>query len=282
MAADAAPVVGPVPGLGFRPPTSRLQHLHVSDRGHDEVESAVAEEVPVALVYGGQSHAVMMCSPLDLEDFAVGFTLTEAIAASPGELVSVSVERHSRGVEVRVTLTDLAIDRLARRTRSLVGRTGCGLCGIEAIDDAVRPVVVVGETLTVTRDALFAAGAALQAHQPLNAETRAIHAAAWANPDGTLAVVREDVGRHNALDKVIGALVRSGRSPRDGFIVLTSRASFELVQKAAAVQVELLAAVSRPTALAVQLAASSGVTLVGLLRGASANVHSHARRVVVR
>jgi FdhD protein len=172
-----------------------------------------------------------------------------------------------------------AAERLAARARALAGRTGCGLCGVEAIADAVRVPRVVTPGLVVESESLWRAGAALPERQRYNAATRTVHGAAWATADGDLRVVREDVGRHNALDKVLGALARGGVDASTGFLVVTSRASLELVQKAAACGVPLLAAVSRPTGLAVQLAERCGVTLVGLLRGRTANVYAHPERV---
>jgi FdhD protein len=253
--------------------------VRLSDSARVEETAAVAEEVPVAFVYSGRPHVVMMCSPADLEDLAWGFSLTEGIVAHAGEIEQVDVSHHSRGVELAITIPIEAANRLAQRTRALVGRTGCGLCGVEAIDDAVRPLRVVESPLAVSVEALWRAGEALDSHQPLNRETRAVHAAAWATADGSLAVVREDVGRHNALDKVLGALARAGTDPSTGFLVVTSRASFELVQKAAAAGVSLLGAVSRPTGLAVRIADASAITLVGLLRGRTANVYSHPERI---
>jgi formate dehydrogenase accessory protein FdhD len=177
-------------------------------------------------------------------------------------------------VDVSVTLPAAVAATLTTRQRAMSARTGCGICGVESIDEAVRPVRRVHRSFTVSPAALFAAGAALEARQPLNRDTHAIHAAAWATPDGTLVVVREDVGRHNALDKTLGALLRQGTDPATGFLVVTSRASVELVQKAAMCGVPLLAAVSRPTALAVRLAADAGLSLVGLLRGKEAVVYT--------
>jgi FdhD protein len=242
-------------------------------------EAPVAEEVPVALVYAGRTHAVMMCTPADLEDLGVGFSVTEEIVEVTADVGEVRVARHSRGVELAIEVPPAAAERLAGRGRGIPGRTGCGLCGVDAIDDAVRAPRLVTSPLAVDAAALWRAGRALDAHQPLNADTRAVHAAAWCDADGALRVVREDVGRHNALDKVIGALVRAGTDPATGFVVVTSRASFELVQKAAVAGVPLLAAVSRPTGLAVRLAERAGLTLVGLLRGESANVHAHPQRI---
>jgi FdhD protein len=220
----------------------------------------------------------MMCTPADLDDLAVGFTVTEGISPF-ADIGGVEMARHSRGIEISVGIPSAANDLLADRHRAISARTGCGLCGVEAIDEAVRQTRVVEHGLTVTSTALFRAGAALDAHQPFNRETHAIHAAGWATPDGALVVVREDVGRHNALDKTLGALMRQGMDPATGFLVLTSRASLELVQKAAACGVQLIAAVSRPTGLATRLAESAGMTLVGLLRGTQATLYAHAERV---
>ncbi len=239
----------------------------------------VVEEVPVAFIYGARAHVVVMATPADLEDLAVGFSVTEGIVASAGEIDGVRVERHARGVELRIGVPSGVADRLRERARAMPARTGCGLCGVEAIDDAVRPARRVAGALTVAPEALFAAARALGSRQALNREAYALHAAAWATPDGDVVLVREDVGRHNALDKVIGALLRAGEDPSRGLLIVTSRASVELVQKAAAVGVPLLAAVSRPTALAIRMAEACGMALVGLVRGDTANVYAGAHRV---
>ena len=261
--------------LGYSEPTVRAAFTTLSG---DAVEGALAAEVPVALVYNGRPHVVMMCTPTHLEDFAVGFTVTERIAAAT-DIRRTDVVKYARGIEVQVEITADAADALASRGRQLTGRTGCGLCGVETIDEALRDIAPVRASLQVSATAVTSAGEQLGARQPLNADTHAIHAAAWCDVSGTPQVVREDVGRHNALDKVIGALLREGRAAHEGFVVVTSRASYELVQKAAAANIGLLAAVSRPTALAVQLANDAGVTLVGLLRGSSANVYTHPNRL---
>ena len=255
-------------------PFVRLSGVERTDDG-----AQVADETPVAFVYSGRPHVVMMCSPDNLEDLAYGFSLTEGIVSSVAEIERVEQSRHAKGYELAITIPVEAAARLAQRTRALAGRTGCGLCGVEAIDDAVRAVRRVESQLKISATALWRAGEALDAHQPLNRETRAVHAAAWATPDGNLLVAREDVGRHNALDKVLGALARTGTDASTGFLIVTSRASFELVQKASAAGVALLAAVSRPTGLAVRIADESGITLVGLLRGQTANVYSHPERI---
>ena len=260
-------------------PVRGREFVRLADGTRAEEWAPVAEEVPVAFVYSGRPHVVMMCTPENLEDLAYGFSLTEGIVSSAAEIERVDLATHARGAELAITIPVEAAARLAQRTRALAGRTGCGLCGVEAIDDAVRTVRPVRSSLAVAERALWRAGESLDAHQPLNRETRAVHAAAWAGPDGELVVTREDVGRHNALDKVLGALARAGTDASRGFLIVTSRASFELVQKASAAGVALLAAVSRPTGLAVRIADESGITLVGLLRGHTANVYSHPERI---
>lgn len=283
VAPSAAPPahLGAAPGIGYADPLSRHVMLSLSGDASANADTTLAEEVPVALVYNRRPYVVMLCSPSDLEDFAVGFTVSEEIAPFAG-ISGVSVERHSRGIDVSVTIPPNAAERLEARARVLSGRTGCGLCGVDAIDDAVRAPKPVTAEIRVDPASLWRAGRALGERQPLNRDTHAIHAAAWATPNGDVQVVREDVGRHNALDKTLGALLRTGIDPASGFVVMTSRASVELVQKAAMCGVSLLAAVSRPTALAVRMAERAGMTLVGLLRGESGNVYTHAARVVDR
>ncbi len=270
---------GPAPGVGYGTPLSEHALVRLTDTATESVRATVAAEVPVAFVYNGRSHVVMMSTPADLEDLAVGFTVSERIVDGSGDIGHLDVVRHSRGIELQMSISTEAGDRLAERGRAIAGRTGCGLCGAEAIDDVLRPVNTVLSARTFTRDALFRAGESLGERQRLNADARTLHAAAWAAPDGDVRIVREDVGRHNAVDKVIGALLRERIDPSDGFIVVTSRASYELVQKCAVVGVPLLAAVSRPTSLAIRLAEASGVALIGLLRERTANAYTHAERV---
>ena len=264
--------------LGYSAPTAPREFTRLDGDADSAHNSPLAAEVPVALVYNGRPHAVMMCTPADLEDFAVGFTLTELIAPAH-EIARVDAVKYARGIEMQMEIPPAAADALAARGRAIIGRTGCGLCGVEVIDEALREPRLVRSDLRLTREALWRASESLGAHQPLNRDTNAIHAAAWASSDGTLQVAREDVGRHNALDKVIGALARAKRDASEGFAVVTSRASYELVQKAAVANIPVLAAVSRPTALAVTLAEQAGITLIGLLRGRTANVYTHASRV---
>ena len=275
----SATPLGPVPGLGYAELVSEHRLLRISDQSPSSDLSSVAEEIPVALVYNGEPFVVVMASPADLEDLAIGFSLTEGVIEQWTEPRRIEVVRHSRGIELQIEVNEADASRLAGRRRGISARTGCGVCGIESIDEVLRVPRVVTSSDTVPIDALWRAAAELEARQPVNAETRAVHAAAFADRAGALRVVKEDVGRHNALDRVIGAMVRERVDPADGFVVVTSRASYELVQKAAAAGVPVLAAVSRPTGLAIQLAEQANITLVGLLRGRSANVYSHPARL---
>lgn len=237
----------------------------------------LAEEVPVAVHYDGEPFAVMMVSPGDLQDFAYGFSLTEG-RAIPADIVD---------IEVRTVLEGLLLDIHTRNPtpsgapeRSLPGRSGCGICGNRTLEDVVKRPAPVGDGAAIDVAALEVALAALQDRQPLNTATGATHAAAWASPDGTLMLVREDVGRHNALDKLIGAMVRGEIDAGLGFALVTSRASYEMVTKAAVAGIGLLAAISAPTALAVDLARDCGLTLVGFVRPGRQVIYSHPHRLL--
>jgi formate dehydrogenase accessory protein FdhD len=269
----------PLLGLGYTRPVRSYPYLALGEESATEGEVPVAEEVPVAFVYNGRPHVVMMATPADLEDFAIGFTLSEEIVRSAGEIRHVDAVRYSQGIELQLTVDPAVGERLATRGRQLAGRTGCGLCGVQTIDEALRETPPVNASAPFEIESLWRVEAELAGRQEYNKSTGSMHAAAWATFDGTIRVAREDVGRHNALDKVIGALARSGTDPRDGFVVMTSRASYELVQKAAVAGIPILAAVSRPTGLAIRLADAAGLTLIGLLRGRTANVYAHGERV---
>lgn len=265
----------PLLGLGYAEPVAPRAYLRLDGDHVVRGESAVAEEVPVAFVYNGRPHVVMMATPRDLEDFAVGFTLTEEIVAAPSAIGHVAVIPYSQGIEMQLEVPAREAQALAERGRQLAGRTGCGLCGVETIAQALREPRAVAPHAPVPVASLWRAEGELGTRQPYNRDTGAMHAAAWADAGGVLRVVREDVGRHNALDKVIGALARQGVDPAGGFVVMTSRASYELVQKCAVAGIPLLAAISRPTGLAIRLAEAAGITLVGLLRDRTANVYAH-------
>ena len=274
-----SPPLGPVPGLGYAGPVSSHVLTRVSEAASARDTAPIAEEIPVAFVYNTESFVVVMASPADLEDLGVGFSVTEGIVDRASDIDRLDVVRHSRGIELQMTIPRAAAERLGARRRGLSARTGCGLCGIESIDEVLRAPRAIEDPPTFTRDALWRAAAELDARQPVNSETRAVHAAAFADDTGALHIVREDVGRHNALDKVIGALGLTSHDGAAGFLIVTSRASYELVQKTAVAGISLLAAISRPTSLAIQLADQANITLVGLLRGKSANVYTHPDRL---
>ncbi|HYN76475.1 MAG TPA: formate dehydrogenase accessory sulfurtransferase FdhD [Lamprocystis sp. (in: g-proteobacteria)] len=235
----------------------------------------VIEEVPVALVYNGVSHAVMLVTPTDLEDFALGFSLGEGIVGSAGELEGCECVPVPQGIECRMALGYTRVTALKERRRTLAGRTGCGLCGVESLAALERPTVPVARTCTPRTGAIARALAELPQHQPLFRRTGGGHAAAWVGADGQVRLVREDVGRHNALDKLIGALARAHFAPTDGFAICTSRASYEMVQKAMTAGIGLLVAVSAPTASAIRLAQAAHITLVGFARGERMLVYTY-------
>jgi formate dehydrogenase accessory protein FdhD len=274
------PVEDRVAAVGYVGPTSEMAVSRLGEGDAGSALATIAEEVPVALVYNGRPHVVVMATPSDLEDLAYGFSITEAIVARSADIQDVQVVKASHGIELQVQIPGEAAAALDARARNLAARTGCGLCGVESIRDALRLPVRVRHALAIREAALWRAGRELSARQTLNNETHTIHGAAWCLADGEAVIVREDVGRHNALDKVCGAIARAGRAADQGFLVVTSRASYEMVQKAAAIGVELLAAVSRPTGLAIRFAEAADLTLVALLRGRSANVYTHPERIL--
>jgi len=269
----------PLVGLGYARPSERRDFIRLQGSDATHASAVVAEEVPVALVYNGRPYVVVMGTPADLEDLAVGFSVTEGVVASASDLRGVQIVRASHGIEVQMEVSAIDAERLADRARGLVSRTGCGLCGVETIGDALRVPAVVASTLTIAPDAIWKAASELSRRQTINNETSTVHGAGWATPDGDLHLVREDVGRHNALDKVLGALARAGRRAGEGFVIVTSRASYEMVQKAAMCGVELLAAISRPTGLAIRFADAANVTLAAIVRGESGNVYCHSHRI---
>lgn len=246
--------------------------------GERQGEDWLAEEAPVELRYNGESFAVMMATPADLEDFAVGFSLTEGRVASATQIRGVAIHEQLEGFVVDVDAADVEAVSDAE-ARLLPGRSGCGLCGSRHLEDVLRPLGRVPDGPMLAPHALERALEALSQHQPLNRETGAVHAAAWASPEGDILLVREDVGRHNALDKLLGALARGGVDMRGGFVLVTSRASYEMVTKAASQGVGVLAAISAPTALAVTLALSCHLTLTGFVRPGRHVVYSHPERL---
>jgi FdhD protein len=262
---------------------SESRRVRVKTWRHDQpagtVDDRIAAEVPLALTYNRVSHVVMMATPLDLEDFAVGFSITEGLIGGLDDLKGIAIIPRQGGIELAMTISADWFDRLATQRRNMAGRTGCGLCGAENIEQALRNPAPVAQVISVSHAALQKAVSGLEAHQPIQAETGATHGAAWCGLDGEIVLLREDVGRHNALDKLIGSLCRSRFDPSSGFALVSSRASYEMVYKAAAAGIELLMAVSAPTTLAVEFAERSGVSLVGFARPGRHNVYTFPERI---
>jgi FdhD protein len=242
----------------------------------------IPEETPLALTYNGGTYAVMMGTPQNLEDFAVGFSLSEGIVGSVDDIQSLEVVRLDDGIELRMWLAHENAARISERRRHIAGPTGCGICGIDSIAEAVRPAAFVPAGRTFTPDDIMTAMQGLAPLQSINTQTRAVHAAAFWSPARGIAALREDVGRHNALDKLAGALARSRTDASEGMVLLTSRVSVEMVQKTAAIGAPVMVAVSAPTALAVRTAEAAGITLVAIARKDGFEVFTHGSRVAAR
>lgn len=259
---------------------TRVAHRH---GGTHTAARMVPEETPVAFSYGGTTHAVMMASPADFEDFALGFSLTEGIISSAEEIASIEVQDLGAGIDIQIRLKDSANTRFEARRRRLAGPVGCGLCGIESIEEAMRSVDAVDSaSLALTAADIVESVSLLSRKQPFHAETGAVHAAGFYQPgkgEGGIAMVREDVGRHNALDKLAGALAKAGIDGTAGAVVVTSRVSVEMVQKTAAIGAPVIIAVSAPTALAIRTAEAAGMTLVALVRGEEFDIFTHPERI---
>lgn len=277
------------PFLGAAPEaTRRLAANRCAGDTMEEGSELVADEVPVALVYNGITHAVMLASPLDLEDFALGFTLSERIVRHARDVYDIEVERTARGIAIELRIASGAMVRLKGTRAARLGKTGCGLCGVDSLgyfeqeaclpEPGAQGVASIPDSFEAA--ALHRAMNEMAGRQQLHRATGAVHAAGWAGRDGQLLYVREDVGRHNALDKLVGALAREQTDVDAGFAVVTSRASFEMVQKAARAGFGLLAAISAPTALAVKMAEGAGLTLAGFVRGGRHVVYSHPQRLI--
>lgn len=270
----AIPQVGRTPGVS---PLKRIDRFHQGGFRHEL--DRVAEEVPVALQYNGQAYAVMLASPADLEDFALGFSLTENIINSREELLRIEVREELSGIQIAMEIPPQRAAKLAPNTRTLAGNSGCGLCGTRQLEDVVRWPPTVAASTSLDSAALNRALAAMPDYQPMYRITGATHAAAWCLPNGDIALVREDVGRHNALDKLMGAMARAAHATGHGALLLTSRASYEMVQKAAWCGVAIVVAVSAPTALAIAIAEHAHITLIGLARDGRYVAYTHPSRI---
>jgi FdhD protein len=249
------------------------------DVGRSSGGRSIPEETAVALTYNGGTYAVMMATPQDLEDFAVGFSLSEGVINSPADMDSLDLVRLDDGIEVRMWLSKRKGDRLQERRRYVAGPTGCGLCGIDSISEAMRPATVVGSGRQFSSEQIMTAMRSVSSRQKLNIETRAVHAAAFWDAVGGIVALREDVGRHNALDKLSGALARGSVAAGEGIILLTSRVSVEMVQKSAVIGAAVMVSVSAPTALAVRMAEAAGITLVAIARADGFEVFTHPGRI---
>lgn len=251
----------------------------------DSREDCVAEEVPIAMVYNGISHAVMLATPQDLADFALGFSLSEGILSSAEELYDIEIVPQEKGIELHMRIATESFQQLKERRRSMSGRTGCGLCGSESLDQAMRTTgsihseKVVNISDHIQSQSIHLAHQNIHKQQQLQTTTGATHASAWIMPDGSIAMLREDVGRHNALDKLIGARTYQ-HDTQPGFVLTTSRASYEMVQKVACAGISMLVAISAPTGLAIRVAQNCGVTLVGFARNNQHVVYSRPDRIL--
>lgn len=255
------------------------RHLAYRNAAFCSETRILAQETAVAISYHGSTHAVLMATPQDWIDFAVGFSFTEGIVDSMDAIENIALVETPLGIDVQIRLAGDRAEKLAARKRSMAGPVGCGLCGIESLEGAMRQIPQVGQGALFSPADICDAVAQLSLNQPINAQTRAVHAAGFYVPGMGLTVVREDAGRHNALDKLIGHLVRQGMDAATGGVVLTSRVSVEMVQKTAMAGAGFMIAVSAPTALAVETANAAGITLAAIVRGAEFDIFSHAQRV---
>jgi FdhD protein len=252
------------------------------DSGFSEGTRAIPEETALALTYNGGTYAVMMGTPRNLGDFAIGFSLSEGIVQSPDDIESLDIVSLDDGIELRMWLRQSKANRLGERRRHMTGPTGCGLCGIDSITEALRPAAIVGQGRQFTPHQVMSAMQSLPLLQKINIETRAVHAAAFWTPEHGIVALREDVGRHNALDKLNGALAQEEKvAAGDGMVLLTSRVSVEMVQKTAAIGAPLMVAVSTPTALAVRMADAAGITLAAIARADGFEIFTHPGRIAV-
>jgi len=265
--------------IALTAPTARMAVRQLRSGIWSDAQDDLAEEVPVALEYNGVSHAVMLATPADIAEFALGFSLSEGIIGSVREFHGVDISESADGITAHIEIAGGAFARLKDRRRSMTGRTGCGLCGVDSLAQVIRPLTRVTPTRALSTAAIRRALAEVKGLQPLNRQTGATHAALWCDARGVLRAGFEDVGRHNALDKLIGALARDGADLAGGFALITSRASVEMVQKAATVGISALVAISAPTALAARTAQACGLTLVAFARGNDFVAYAHGANI---
>lgn len=264
-----------------RPTSHIITATRVNAGKFSTIEDRVVDETPVALVYNGEPHVVMLATPSDLKDFAIGFSLTEGIIKHADEIDYLDITPCESGIQIHMRIAAGDDNPANIRQRNLTGRTGCGLCGTALIEEAVRNTPEVESHLQISTESIFKALSVLEQYQPVNKLTGAIHAAAWVNQSGDILAVREDVGRHNALDKLAGALHTDDKlDPDSGFAIITSRASYEMVTKAAFAGIGILVAISAPTALAIAISEKSKITLIGFARNKSCVIYTHAERII--
>jgi FdhD protein len=265
------------------PPTYHdVTATRVTGNHFSSTDDYVVDETPVALIYNGEPHVVMLATPCDLKDFAIGFSLTEGIIKNVSEISFMEITPCESGIQIHIRTNESNNNVSDKRQRNLVGRTGCGLCGTALIEEAVRNTPVVRSDVEISTEVIFNSLSRLDQSQPINSKTGAIHAASWVNDEGEIILVREDVGRHNALDKLIGAL--KGEISVDhstGFVIVTSRASYEMVTKTAFAGIAVLVAISAPTSLAIKIADKSNITLVGFARDNSCVIYTHPERIIL-
>lgn len=265
-----------------KPPAKSVDRYVWRESGFSEGRRSIPEETAIALTYNGGTYAVMMASPQDLQDFAVGFSLSEGIIKTEDDIKSFEAIDLDDGIELRMWIDQSHADRMSERRRHIAGPTGCGLCGIDSIIEATRPATIVGSGRVFAPDQIMEAMQSIPPLQKLNIETRAVHAAAFWTPEQGILALREDVGRHNALDKLAGSLARSAAQGSEGAVLLTSRISVELVQKTAALGASVMVSVSAPTALAVKMADKANITLAAIARSDGFEVFTHPHRILPR
>ncbi len=261
-------------------PAINVQRQVWRESGFSEGRRSIPEETAVALTYNGGTYAVMMATPQDLEDFAIGFSLNEGVVRSPKDIETFEELEVDDGIELRMWLDNANAESLSERRRHIAGPTGCGLCGIDSIVEATRPATIVGLGREFSPAQIMDAMQSIPALQKINIETRAVHAAAFWTPEQGVVALREDVGRHNALDKLAGSLARNNVKAGDGMVLLTSRVSVEMVQKTASIGASVMVSVSAPTALAVKMAEKANITLAAIARSDGFEIFTHPHRIL--